>query len=137
MLILAPKQSYENSLPQKTLERQFRGEAFLARLLEKIFERCPLKHKLTRALSSLWQIEISTLKPDALKLRFGMLVQLLHDDGWISSTAAEKAEKQYSQMIQNKDFLNQAKKFNINDRVDDFYSRILDSGKTVDLRDLF
>ena len=48
------------TITEKTQERQFRLEvrSFLARLLEKIFERCPLKYKLTRSISSLSPIDI-------------------------------------------------------------------------------
>ena len=64
-------------------------------------------------------------------------MQLFHDDRIISSIAAEKAEKQYNQLINNSNFLEEASKFNINDdRVNEFYSRILDSSVTLDLENV-
>ena len=54
---------------EKTQERQFRLEvrSFLARLLEKIFERCTLKYKLTQSISSLSPIDIKSLSEQTLK----------------------------------------------------------------------
>ena len=124
---------------EKTLEREFRkgAQALLIRLIEKLIEKCPLKYKLTRAISSLPPIEVSSLKPGVLKQRFALLVNLFHDFRLISSVVAEKAEKQYSQLISNSDFLKEAKKFCIiDDRVDDFYSRIIDSPTMVDLENV-
>ena len=69
-----------------------------------------------------------------MKNRFSTLVEPLHEDQHISSTAADKALKQYNNLISNQDFLSEAKKFDINnDRVDDFYSHILHSPTFVDL----
>ena len=38
--------------------------------------------------------DISVMKPEVLKKRFNSLVLLLHDHCWISSVAADNAEKQ-------------------------------------------
>ena len=127
------------STTEKTLERSFRkgARAALIHLILKLFEKCPLKFKMTRAISCLSSTEISSLKPEILKKRFNLLVQLFHDDRIISSIAAEKAEKRYNQLINNSDFLEETSKFNINhDRVDEFYSRILDSSVTLDLENV-
>ena len=82
-------------------ERQFRKESqtFLVYLIKKLFERCPWKYQLTRLISSLSPIEISRMKPAALKKRFNSLVLFLHGECWISIFAAEKAEKQYKSLI--------------------------------------
>ena len=64
-------------------------------------------------------------------------MQAHFDDGWITFTAAKRAEKQYCSLIQNPDFLIEAKKFNINDdRVDSFYVGILDCPATIDLQNV-
>ena len=77
------------------------------------------------------------MKPEGLKKRFNSLILLLHDHRWISSVAADNAEKQYNNLIKNADFLTEAKKFSIiDDRVDTFYARILDSSHTVDLESI-
>ena len=47
---------------------------------------------MTRAISCLSTTEISSLKPEILKKRFNLLVQLFHDDRIISSIAAENGE---------------------------------------------
>ena len=127
------------STTEKTLERSFRkgARAALICLIQKLFEKCTLKFKMTRAISCLSPTKISSLKPEILKKRFNLLVQLFHVDRIISSIAAEKAEKQYNQLINNSDFLEEASKFNINDdRVDEFYSGILDSSVTLDLENV-
>ena len=81
---------------EKTLECQFRKESqtFLVYLIKKLFERCPWKYQLTRLVSSPSPIEISRMKPAALKKRFNSLVLFLHGECWISIVASEKAEKQ-------------------------------------------
>ena len=61
----------------------------------------------------------------------------MNESGWISNSAAEKAEKQYLVLIQNKDFIKAAGKFDIiKDRVDDFWMKILDSASTLDLENI-
>ena len=61
----------------------------------------------------------------------------LHDHCWVSSAAADNAEKQYNALIKIEDFLTKAKKFSIkDDRVDAFYTRILISSNTVDLENI-
>ena len=56
---------------------------------------------------------------------------------WISSVAADNAEKQYNNLIKDADFLTEAKTFSIiDDRVDTFYACILDSSHTVDLENI-
>ena len=98
-----------------------------------MFQRCPLKYKHTCAISTLSPAEIKIMKPDVLKKRFNSVVFFLHDYCCISSFAADNAEKQYIGLIKNGDFLTKAKKFSMkDDRVDAFYSRILDSSNTVD-----
>ena len=76
------------------------AQALLVRVIEKLRERCPLKFKMTRSISCLSPTEISLLKPELMKTGFSSLVQFLHDDGMVASIAAEKAEKQYSQLKQ-------------------------------------
>ena len=84
------------TIVEKILECQFRKESqtFLVYLIKKLFERCPWKYQLTRLVSSRSPIEISRMKPAALKKRFSSLVLFLHGECWISIVASEKAEKQ-------------------------------------------
>ena len=95
------------------------AQALLVRVIEKLRERCPLKFKMTRSISCLSPTEISLLKPELMKTRFSSLVQFLHDDGMVASIAAEKAEKQYSQLKRR------ILIFTI--RVDEFFPSIFDS----------
>ena len=121
---------------EKTLERTMRQNVqnFIIRLLEKIVERGPLMYKFTRSISSLSPLEITVVKTSSLISHFNDLVTELYDDKWLTILQAENAEKQYKELVNNNDFLSEAKKFDImNDRVDEFYSRILDSSKTTEL----
>ena len=121
---------------EKSQERQFRQEArsFLARLLEKILERSPLKYKLTYPISSLSPVEISNKSADKLNKRFSLLLEHLIECNWLTASKAENAEKQYAALLKNKDFLAEAEKFDIHkDRVDEFWCNILDSNVTIDL----
>ena len=121
---------------EKPLERTFRNNVrgFVVRLVEKVVERGPLQYKFTRSISALSPVEISLLKPETLINRFEQLVEELHEDSWITSLEAERAIKQYKTLTVNPDFILEAKTFNINeDRLDTFYSRILDSSSTTDL----
>ena len=72
-----------------------------------------------------------------MKKRFSILLTVLSDAGWVTTTQADKAEKQYSELIVNKDLLAEAEKFDINnDRVDVFWSKILKSDSTIDLENI-
>ena len=123
----------------KSLERAFRKNVqdFVIRLLEKIIELGPLKYRFTRSMSSLSPLDITLNKTSLSRERFEQLCQELHEDNWVTSIEGERAEKQYKELINNPDFNMEAKKFNINeDRLDTFYSRILDSPSTVDLENI-
>ena len=121
---------------EKTLERTFREnvQKLVIRLLENIVEREPLQYKFTRSMPSLSPLEITATKSTTLKVHFNSLVTELYDDKWITSIEAEGAEKQYKELLDNTDFLLESTRFNINeDRLDVFYSHILDSPSTIDL----
>ena len=65
---------------------------------------------------------------------FSKLMETLIDLGHVSSESADKAKRQYSKLVDNKDFISEPKKFSINsDLVDEFYARILYSPSEVDL----
>ena len=80
---------------EKAMEHQFRKDVqiYLISLVQKIFQGCPFKYKLTRAISSLPPTDISVMKSEVLKKSFNSLVLKLHDHRWISSLAADNAEK--------------------------------------------
>jgi hypothetical protein len=124
---------------EKQEERKFRLEvrSFFATLLEKLFERSPLKYKLTRPISSLSPLEIASKSDDTLEKRFMKLLEILCDYGWLETAEAEKAQKQYSGLLSKKCFKDKAGKFDIyQDRVDDFWAEVLDSPSTVDLENV-
>ena len=113
---------------EKSLEKTFRinVQNFVIRILEKIVERGPLQYQLTRSMSSLSPIEMATIKDSVLISYFNSLVTELYESKWLGVLEAERAEKQYKDLLKNKDFLKEAKKFDMKeDRVDIFYSRSL------------
>lgn len=121
---------------EKSLEREFRKStrSFLIRLIAKLFEKCPLKYKMVIGLSSLSPTRISSVNPGILKKRFSRLFEHLQALGHVTTWSADNALKQYGKLVTNDDFINEAKKFKINkDRVDELYSRILDSPSHSDL----
>ena len=60
------------------------------------------------------------------------MLEHLNDHEGISTAEAEKAQKQYLELLCNKDFMAMAAKFDVHtDRVDDFWAEILDSASTV------
>ena len=89
--------------------------------MEKLVEKCPLKYKVVVGLSSLSPIQMSHVHAKSLTKWFSKLMGILIDLGHVSSESADKPKRQYSRLIDNKDFISEAKKFSINsDRVDEF-----------------
>ena len=46
-------------------------------------------------------------------------------ESWVTSIEAEKAERQYKELLENKDAMKEMKLFEMKDRVDTFLSKIL------------
>ena len=90
---------------EKPLERAFRNDVrqFVISTLQKIIERSPLKYQLTRSIASLSPIEIATMSDDTLIAWFDSWVSELNTSGLISTLEGEKVEKQYKNIITNKD----------------------------------
>ena len=59
---------------------------------------------------------------------FGTLLEILSENGWVSTVTAEKATKEYKS-FHNKDFLKKAKNLIESQRVDHFYATILSNCK--------
>ena len=112
---------------QKSLERDFRKnvQKFVIKVVQKILERSPLKYKLTRSMASLSPIEMSSINHKILAAWFESLVTELHQSSWITSLEAERAERQYKELLENKDAMKEMKLFEMKDRVDTFLSKIL------------
>ena len=54
----------------------------------------PLKYKLTRAISSFSVIFIGTVDRKIMEKRFGTLLEILSESGWVSTITVEKAIKE-------------------------------------------
>ena len=69
----------------------------LSQLLQKIFEKNPLHHKITRAVTSI----VPATKINAQSIsekRMEILVQILFERKWLSAVVADKAKAQFSQL---------------------------------------
>ena len=110
----------------KPEDRKFCANAqiFLIEMMKKIFEDSPLKYKLTKGISSLSSTQICSLKPEFMKKKFS-LQELLQECNHLSTADGDKSTRQYNSLIENKGFLEEAKKFSIqDDRLDGFYAQI-------------
>lgn len=110
----------------KPEDRKFCANAqiFLIEMMKKIFEDSPLKYKLTKGISSLSPTQICSLKPEFMKKNFS-LQELLQECNHLSTADGDKSTRQYNSLIENKGFLEEAKKFSIqDDRLDGFYAQI-------------
>ena len=122
---------------QMTKAREFRAntKAFLIKLLNKLGERCPLKYSLTLYISSLSPTEISTAPDKTLEKRFEKLLEVMLESKWLTAVSADRAKKQYSEFITNKDALKKVDEFDyVKDRLDVFYMDILSDNE--DMKDL-
>ena len=76
-------------------------------------------------MASLSPIEMSSINHKILAAWFESLVTELHQSSWITSLEAERAERQYKELLENKDAMKEMKLFEMKDRVDTFLSKIL------------
>ena len=80
--------------------------------------------KLAKGISSVSPTQICSLKPEFMKKRFS-LQELLQECNHLSTADGYKSTRQYNSLIENKGFLEEAKKFSIqDDRLDGFYTQI-------------
>ena len=63
---------------------------FLNTIVEKLRKRSPLKYKLTRAISSLSPMQISTFSEAIICKRFNTLMELMVENKWVSSITEDK-----------------------------------------------
>ena len=102
---------------------------FLIKLVEKLRERSPLKYGLTFYLLSLSPIYITDATTMSLCSRFKKLLKCLDECGWISSKTADTAEKGYRKFISEVNIMEEFSKFEMSDRLDEFYTNFLDNTK--------
>lgn len=103
------------------------GTMFIA-TCKKLIERCPLKYKLTKAISAFSPFIIYKSRTQALK-RLNSLLTILHEKRHISGTIADQAKRQFQILVQDPDFLSKCQSFQFSHRLDDFYASIIGSQK--------
>ena len=73
--------------------------------IERLCEHSLLKYKSTRAIPSFSLILIGTVDRKITGRRFGTLLKIFSESGWVSTVTAEKATKEYKMLLHNKVFL--------------------------------
>ena len=76
-------------------QKEFRD--FLVATVAKIFEKSPLRHKITRAVASIVPATMINARSISEK-RMEILVQILFERKWLSAVVADKAKAQFSQL---------------------------------------
>ena len=75
-------------------------------------------------------MQISTLSEVIIRKRFNTLMELMVESKWVTSITADKAEFQYSGLVQSANFISEMKGFDMqSDRVDELYSKLLSRSK--------
>ena len=75
-------------------------------------------------------MQISTLSEIIIRKRFNTLMELMVESKWVTSITADKAEFQYSGLVQSANFISEMKGFDMqSDRVDELYSKLLSRSK--------
>ena len=62
-------------------------------------------------MASLFPIEMASINHKILAAWFESLVTELHQSSWITSLEAERAERQYKELLENKDAMKEMKLF--------------------------
>ena len=109
----------------------FRKECrdFLVATVAEIFEKSPLRHKITRAVASIVPATMINARSTSEK-RMEILVQILFDRKWLSAVVADKAEAQFSQLCSqaSEEWLQMLTSFDWNkERLDVFYHKAIGS----------
>lgn len=102
---------------------------FTREMCKKIFEKSPLKHNFVRFVSCISPSTINNT-PDAAKKRMEKLLLHLVSCRWISSSDGDVAESQFNVLCRHAGgtLKKMFEDWRENDRLDNFYSKILDSG---------
>ena len=65
---------------------------------------------------------MSSINHKVLAAWFESLVTELRQSSWITSLEAERAERKYKELLENKDAMKEMKQFEMKDRIDTFIS---------------
>lgn len=106
--------------PTDKLDFRVNARRFFVSLSKKLFERSPLKYRLTKALSAFSPTVITQSVSTAVK-RLNTLLQILHDTNHVSASTADIAKRQFSELLQSKEFLSACSHFEFGHRLDSFY----------------
>jgi hypothetical protein len=119
------------SSPRDKLSFRLNIRAMLVAICQKLIERCPLKYKLTKAISAFSPFVIHKSATQALQ-RLDLLLGILHEKCHVSGTIADQAKRQFQLLVQDPDFLLKCKRFQFCHRLDDFYFSNVGTQKEYD-----
>lgn len=113
--------------PSEKLEFRHDCQKLVIGILRKIFDRSPLKFSLTRAISSLSPTVVSHSVDQAVK-RFDALLTILHEKNHVLAIVADKAKEQFSKLMQDSTFREEARKFDwTTHRLDNLFNKFVGS----------
>lgn len=97
----------------------------LQKFVQKLFERSPIKYKLTRGISCL-DPEVAVNETIATK-RLSLCLNILVSHNQVSGNEADKIDFQYKNIIQKTEVIALLKSYNRSTRLDHFWMNIIDS----------
>ena len=124
---------------QADVIRNFRKSAkrMIIGMIQKIFERSPLKYPLTLRISCLSPTQINAVPNEMLENRCNKLLELLVESDWITPPSADRAQNQYRLFINDDEVLKKKENFDVvQDRIDEVYLSLMEHSKYPDLEQM-
>ena len=99
-------------------------------MLQKIFERLPLKYLLTLRISCLSPTQINDVPNEMLENCCNKLLELLVESDWITPPSADRAQNQYRWFINDDEVLRKIENFDVvEDHIDEVYMSLMEHSK--------
>lgn len=119
---IGAKSKVKSLHPSEQIKFRNNCRRFLIALTKKIFERSPLKYKMTKEISSLSPNVIATSTSTAMN-RMSSLLENLYDLKHLSATVADEAKRQFEDLLKEDKFIAACKSYKWNDRLDTFFHK--------------
>ena len=106
-------------------------------MIQKIFERSPLKYPLTLRISCLSPSQINAVPNEMLENRCNKLLELLVESDWITPPSADRAQNQYRLSINDDEVSKKIENFDVvQHRIDEVYLSLMEHSKYPDLEQM-
>lgn len=106
--------------PVQILKFRRNCQRFYISLCKKLLERSCLKYPLTEALSCFSPFAILKSVSDSVG-QMTKLLEILHENRYVSAQNADAAKRQYAAMVESGDFISACKRFDFKNRLDQFF----------------